>query len=234
MNNPSNIIAIVPAAGIGSRMNSQIPKQYLKIGSMTILEHTVDKLLTHPKIDRVIVVINSNDNLFNKLPIATNDKISVTLGGQTRAASVLAGLKLLHSEQWALVHDAARPCIDHHDINRLIEAVMNAKRGGILAMRISDTVKRSYQDNDSIIEHSEDRTHLWGAATPQLFKVDELKFCLQKALNDNVAITDEASAIEYCGGHPLLVECRRDNIKITRSEDIALATFYIKNQISKR
>lgn len=234
LNNLNDIIAIVPAAGVGCRMNSQIPKQYLKIGSKTVLEHTLNKLLTHPQIAQVIVVISSEDNIFNTLSIAQHDKIKVALGGKTRADSVLAGLKLLNDEQWALVHDAARPCVTHCDITRLIETVTTKKQGGILATRVSDTIKRACQNNDTIIDYSEDRTYLWGAATPQLFNAGELKSCLQQALNDHVAITDEASAIEYCGGHPLLIECRGDNIKITRPEDLALATFYLTKQIPNR
>nr|WP_296209420.1 2-C-methyl-D-erythritol 4-phosphate cytidylyltransferase [Gilliamella sp.] len=234
MNNLNDIIAIVPAAGVGCRMNSQIPKQYLKVGSKTVLEHTLNKLLTHPQIAQVIVVISSEDNIFNTLSIAQHDKIKVALGGKTRADSVLAGLKLLNDEQWALVHDAARPCVTHCDITRLIETVTTKKQGGILATRVSDTIKRACQNNDTIIDYSEDRTYLWGAATPQLFNAGELKSCLQQALNDHVAITDEASAIEYCGGHPLLIECRGDNIKITRPEDLALATFYLTKQIPNR
>ncbi|OCG40436.1 2-C-methyl-D-erythritol 4-phosphate cytidylyltransferase [Gilliamella sp. Bif1-4] len=234
LNNLNDIIAIVPAAGVGCRMNSQIPKQYLKVGSKTILEHTLNKLLTHPQITQVIVVISSEDNIFNTLSIAQHDKIKVALGGKTRADSVLAGLKLLNDEQWALVHDAARPCVNHCDITRLIETVINKKQGGILATRVSDTIKRACQNNDTIIDYSEDRTYLWGAATPQLFNAGELKSCLQQALNDHVAITDEASAIEYCGGHPLLIECRGDNIKITHPEDLALATFYLTKQIPNR
>ncbi|MCO6538053.1 MAG: 2-C-methyl-D-erythritol 4-phosphate cytidylyltransferase [Gilliamella sp.] len=234
LNNLNDIIAIVPAAGVGCRMNSQIPKQYLKVGSKTVLEHTLNKLLTHPQIAQVIVVISSEDNIFNTLSIAQHDKIKVALGGKTRADSVLAGLKLLNDEQWALVHDAARPCVTHCDITRLIETVTTKKQGGILATRVSDTIKRACQNNDTIIDYSEDRTYLWGAATPQLFNAGELKSCLQQALNDHVAITDEASAIEYCGGHPLLIECRGDNIKITRPEDLALATFYLTKQIPNR
>lgn len=227
MNNTSNIVAIVPAAGFGCRMNNQIPKQYLKIGSMTVIEHTLNKLLSHPKITQVIVVINREDVIFKTLEVALHDKIKVTIGGQTRAESVLAGLHLLNDNQWALVHDAARPCVCHDDITQLIDIVLNAQKGGILATRVSDTIKRSYKNNDNIIECSEDRNYLWAAVTPQLFKANELKSCLQQALDNHMTITDEASAIEYCGGHPLLVECRRDNIKITRSEDLALATFYL-------
>ena len=229
MTNNSDIIAIVPAAGIGCRMESQLPKQYLKIGAMTILEHTLQKLLTHSKISEVVVVINKEDKLFSTLDVAS--KVKVTYGGETRADSVLAGLNLVAENKWALVHDAARPCVTHQDITKLINRVLQEDKGGILAMSLSDTIKQADTNNPDTINHSVDRTYLWGAATPQLFNAGELKACLNRALNNHVAITDEASAIEYCGGHPLLVECRRDNIKITCPEDLNLATYYLTNQI---
>lgn len=229
MTNKSDIVAIVPAAGIGCRMESQLPKQYLKIGAMTILEHTLQKLLTHSKISEVVVVINKEDKLFSTLDVAS--KVKVTYGGKTRADSVLAGLNLVAENKWALVHDAARPCVTHQDITKLINRVLQEDKGGILAMPLSDTIKQADTNNPDIINHSIDRNYLWGAATPQLFKAGELKACLNRALNNHIAITDEASAIEYCGGHPLLVECRRDNIKITCPEDLNLATYYLTNQI---
>lgn len=229
MTNNSDIVAIVPAAGIGCRMESQLPKQYLKIGAMTILEHTLQKLLTHSKISEVVVVINKEDKLFSTLDVAS--KVKVTYGGETRADSVLAGLNLVAENKWALVHDAARPCVTHQDITKLINRVLQEDKGGILAMPLSDTIKQADTNNPDTINHSVDRTYLWGAATPQLFNTGELKACLNRALNNHVAITDEASAIEYCGGHPLLVECRRDNIKITCPEDLNLATYYLTNQI---
>lgn len=229
MTNNSDIVAIVPAAGIGCRMESQLPKQYLKIGVMTILEHTLQKLLTHSKISEVVVVINKEDKLFSTLDVAS--KVKLTYGGETRADSVLAGLNLVAENKWALVHDAARPCVTHQDITKLINRVLQEDKGGILAMPLSDTIKQADTNNPDTINHSVDRTYLWGAATPQLFNAGELKACLNRALNNHVAITDEASAIEYCGGHPLLIECRRDNIKITCPEDLNLATYYLTNQI---
>ncbi len=229
MQKTNKIIAIVPAAGVGSRMNCDIPKQYLTIGSMTVLEHTVYKLLTHPKIDSIIVAISPNDNIFAQLSIANHDRVKTVIGGETRADSVFSALKQVNNDDFALVHDAARPCVSHDDITQLINRVTLNHGGGILATKVSDTIKRACQDDPSLIARSEDRTFLWAAATPQLFNAKELRSCLQRALDDNIAITDEASAIEYCGGHPLLVECRRDNIKITRPEDILLATFYLTN-----
>ncbi|MDF7667330.1 2-C-methyl-D-erythritol 4-phosphate cytidylyltransferase [Orbaceae bacterium ESL0727] len=223
----SKIVAIVPAAGNGSRMHCDIPKQYLKIESKTIIEYTLQKLLTHPQIDHIIVAINAQDAIFNTLPIAKNRRITVVTGGLTRADSVLAGLQQVDDNDWALVHDAARPCVQQTDITALITAVLSTQQGGILATKVSDTIKRAYP-HDACIECSEDRTYLWAAATPQLFNAGQLKRCLLSAAQNGITVTDEASAIEYGGGHPLLVECRRDNIKITKPEDLALATFYLK------
>ncbi|MDF7670190.1 2-C-methyl-D-erythritol 4-phosphate cytidylyltransferase [Orbaceae bacterium ESL0721] len=220
------IVAIVPAAGVGSRMQADRPKQYLTIGADTILSHTLHKLITHPNIDRIIVAINPADNLFDSLPIAKNSKIETVIGGNTRAESVLAGLQRLQVDDWALVHDAARPCVRHEDISALIDQVLLKQQGGILAVRVSDTIKLASKQND-VIDSSVDRTYLWAAATPQLFKAGELKNSLLKAAQKGITITDEASAIEYCGGHPLLVECHRDNIKITKPEDLAIAAYYL-------
>lgn len=227
------LIAIVPAAGCGSRMNSAVPKQYLKINGITVLEHTINKLLSYSKIEQVIVALSANDDIFSTLPIAKQKQIITVTGGNTRAESVLSGLKNLDENHWAIVHDAVRPCLHHDDIEKLVSTVLMHQQGGILATRIIDTVKKSFmvqQDKAEKIEQSLDRTFLWGAVTPQMFNVGELKRCLTYALASGQDITDEASAIEFCGGHPLLVEGRRDNIKITRAEDIALATFYLAGE----
>src|SRR5699024_5775937 len=116
----SQIIAVVPAAGIGSRMQSALPKQYLPILGKTILEHTVAKLLAHPAIQRVVIVLHPQDRYFYSLTLATHPRISTTIGGDSRAESVLAGLTLLAEQDWVLVHDAARPCIQQSDIDQLL------------------------------------------------------------------------------------------------------------------
>ncbi|RKS87088.1 2-C-methyl-D-erythritol 4-phosphate cytidylyltransferase [Orbus hercynius] len=228
-----SIIAIVPAAGGGQRMNMSLPKQYIKIGQATILEHTLHKLLSLPLISRIIVVISPDDHFFTTLAIASNPRISFTHGGSTRAQSVLAGLTLVNDDSWALVHDAARPCVTHADIKKLVDAVIQANCGGILATKVTDTIKQSsHQSNidfPTIIKTC-DREYLWAAATPQMFKAKLLKESMLKAKEDGVSLTDEASAIEYCHGQPLLVECQRDNIKVTRPEDLPLATLYLQEQ----
>lgn len=225
----TNIVAVVPAAGSGSRMKSEQPKQYLKINNLTILEHTLHTLLSHADIDRVIVAISPTDCFFSTLPIANDPRVIAINGGNTRAESVLAGLEYLADDEWALVHDAARPCLSHSDMDKLIYTVLNEKQGGILAIPVTDTIKQANINNTVVIDKSVDRTYLWAAVTPQLFNAHQLKNCLQQALADQALITDEASAIEYCGGHPLLIAGRRDNIKVTQPEDIAIATFYLTN-----
>lgn len=220
------VIAVLPAAGIGSRMQADCPKQYLTIGHQTILEHAIHVLLRHPRITQVIVAISPEDQQFKTLPIASDPRVLVTEGGQQRADSVLAGLQLAGNAHWVLVHDAARPCLHPDDLERLLAITAHSKVGGILAAPVRDTMKRA-QVGQSIISHTVERQDLWHALTPQLFPLELLKLCLQRALDEGALVTDEASALEHCGYHPLLVAGRADNIKVTRPEDLALAAFYL-------
>ncbi|WP_457913701.1 2-C-methyl-D-erythritol 4-phosphate cytidylyltransferase [Candidatus Gillettellia adelgis] len=220
------ITAILLAAGVGSRMQTVCPKQYLTIGQYSMVEHAIYALLRHPCIQRIIVAINLTDNQFKQLPISSDPRVSVTIGGRHRADSVMAGLHLVGEEEWVLIHDAARPCLHLDDITRLLAITEHSKVGGILAFPASDTMKRVDLQLGTII-NTIDRKNLWHALTPQLFPRALLKCCLQRALCDGVTVTDEASAMEYCGYHPLLVHGRSNNIKVTRKEDLALATFYL-------
>ncbi|MBC3212406.1 2-C-methyl-D-erythritol 4-phosphate cytidylyltransferase [Serratia fonticola] len=220
------VIAVLPAAGIGSRMQADCPKQYLTIGHQTILEHAIHALLRHPRITQVIVAISPEDQQFKTLPIASDPRVLVTEGGQQRADSVLAGLQLAGNVHWVLVHDAARPCLHPDDLERLLAITAHSKVGGILAAPVRDTMKRA-QVGQSVISHTVERQDLWHALTPQLFPLELLKLCLQRALDEGATVTDEASALEHCGYHPLLVAGRADNIKVTRPEDLALAAFYL-------
>lgn len=227
----TKIVAIIPAAGIGTRMQSLLPKQYLKIDQLTIIEYTMHKLISCEEINRVVVVINPNDDIFDSLPLAHHPKIMRVYGGNTRAESVLAGLTLVHDNEWALVHDAARPCVSHKDIQQLINTVIPLNQGGILAVPMVDTIKLASDQHNNIVVKTLDRSRLWAAMTPQLFLSKILKIALTKALQDGITITDEASAMEYYGQHPILVLGRRDNIKITYPEDLALAKFYLNEQL---
>ena len=221
-----DVIAVVPAAGIGSRMQTECPKQYLKIGDKTILEHAVASLMAHPRVAHVVIAISPTDSWFASLPLASNPNITVINGGAQRADSVLAGLNVVKNAQWVLVHDAARPCLHQDDLARLLDITETSKIGGILAAPVRDTMKRG-EPGKGLIAHTVDREDLWHALTPQLFPLELLRSCLQRALDEHASITDEASALEYCGFHPELISARADNIKVTRPEDLALAEFYL-------
>ncbi|UDG79130.1 Bifunctional enzyme IspD/IspF [Candidatus Ecksteinia adelgidicola] len=226
-----SVIAILPAAGIGKRMQSRCPKQYLNIGQYSILEHTIHALFSHPRIKQIIVAINFKDQYFKKLPILNDPRVIITFGGKKRIDTVLASMKLVKNTEWVLIHDAVRPCLHIQDLTRLLEITKYSKIGGILATPVCDTIKHS-QPYLSTISHTIDRKNLWHALTPQLFPLTLLTCCLQRIIKENATITDEASALEYCGYYPLLINGRSDNIKITKPEDLMLATFYF-NQFKK-
>ncbi|ANI81494.1 2-C-methyl-D-erythritol 4-phosphate cytidylyltransferase [Kosakonia oryzae] len=221
-----DVCAVVPAAGFGRRMQTECPKQYLSIGQKTILEHAVDALLAHPRVSRVIIAVSPGDERFARLPLAQHPQITVVNGGAERADSVLAGLKAAGDAQWVLVHDAARPCLHQDDLNRLLQLSETSRVGGILAAPVRDTMKRA-EPGKTAIAHTVERNDLWHALTPQFFPLQLLNDCLTRALNEGATITDEASALEYCGFHPELVAGRADNIKVTRPEDLRLAEFYL-------
>ncbi len=220
-----NLVAILPAAGMGSRMQMDCPKQYLTIGARTIIEHAIFSLLQHHQIQRVIVAINPHDERFFSLPVAKDKRVSTVIGGKTRADSVMAGLAHADDASWVLVHDAARPCLHLDDLNRLLAIIDNSNVGGLLAAPVRDTIK--HVSSGDAVSHTVERENLWHALTPQLFPLDLLKSCLSYALSRGANITDEASALEYCHHHPVLVSGRADNIKVTHPEDLALAEFYL-------
>lgn len=221
-----DVIAVIPAAGIGSRMQTECPKQYLHIGDKTILEHAVASLMAHPRVGQAIVAVSPNDAYFSSLPLASDPRVTVVTGGKQRADSVLAGLQAAGDAKWVLVHDAARPCLHPDDLENLLAITATSKVGGILAAPVRDTMKRG-EPGKALIAHTVDREDLWHALTPQLFPLELLRSCLLRALDEGATITDEASALEYCGFHPELISARADNIKVTRPEDLALAAFYL-------
>ena len=220
------VCAVVPAAGFGRRMQTECPKQYLSIGNKTILEHAGAALLANPLIQRVVIAGSPGDVRFSQLPLANHSQITVVDGGTERADSVLAGLKVLGEADWVLVHDAARPCLHQDDLSRLLSLCETSRVGGILAAPVRDTMKRG-EPGKAAVAHTVERDDLWHALTPQFFPHALLTACLTRALAEGATITDEASALEYCGYHPLLVSGRSDNIKVTRPEDLALAAFYL-------
>lgn len=223
----SPLYAVVPAAGIGQRMESSLPKQYLTISGKTILELTLEALLPHPAIDQLVVALHPDDVWFEQLSLATHPKILRVVGGGERADSVLAALEALPEQGRVLVHDAARPCLALADLDALIEAYQPG-RGAILASEVRDTMKRG--DGNQCVVETVCRQQLWHALTPQLFDLQSLRQNLSQALNAGVAVTDEASAMEWAGEPVQLVPGRADNLKVTRPQDLDLAALYLGRQ----
>ncbi len=164
----SDVCAVVPAAGFGRRMQTECPKQYLSIGDKTILEHAVAALLAHSRVKRVVIAISPGDARFAQLPLANHPQITVVDGGAERADSVLAGIQAAGNAQWVLVHDAARPCLHHDDLSRLLALSETSNVGGILAAPVRDTMKRA-EPGKPAIAHTVERVDLWHALTPQFF-----------------------------------------------------------------
>ncbi|GGF85162.1 2-C-methyl-D-erythritol 4-phosphate cytidylyltransferase [Alteromonas lipolytica] len=226
------IVAVVPAAGIGSRMQADRPKQYLTIGSLTILEHTLLKLAAHPAISRVVVALSPDDEYFEQLALHNADWLTKVYGGETRADSVSNALAQLADHEWALVHDAARPCVSNEDIANLVSQIDNPLfSGGILATPVKDTMKRARPGEPALVLKTESRDNLWHALTPQLFKAGQLREALADALANGIEVTDEASAMEYAGVPVALIDSNPANIKITRPADLPVAQFYLQHNL---
>lgn len=231
---PANarLFALVPAAGIGERMGAGLPKQYLSLQGQTLAEHTLSRLLAFARIQRVVVAVAPGDAWWPQLGVSRHRRVVSTDGGDSRAASVLNGLRCLLDEagadasDWVMVHDMARPCVRLSDLERLLADT--GDDGALLAAPVNDTVKQANAAGAS--ETTLDRTHIWRALTPQLFPIGRLQAALEQGLAAGAAITDEASAMELCGARPVLVAGRADNIKVTLPEDLALARFYLGRQ----
>ncbi|WP_342059578.1 2-C-methyl-D-erythritol 4-phosphate cytidylyltransferase [Aeromonas sp. OTU364] len=226
----SGLTAIVPAAGIGSRMGADCPKQYLTLAGKTILEHTLGCLLSHPAIARVIVALAPHDRWFETLAVAADPRVLRVEGGSERAYSVLNSLHVAEGK-WVLVHDAARPCLTQGDLDTLIASAM-ACDGAILGSRVRDTMKRT--DGAGNIVATVEREQLWHALTPQMFPTGTLKWALEEGLALGALITDEASAMERAGFTVKMVEGRADNIKVTRPEDLSLAELFLQQQSARQ
>jgi 2-C-methyl-D-erythritol 4-phosphate cytidylyltransferase len=226
--------AVIPAAGGGSRMGLARPKQYLPLRGRTLLEWSLAPFLDCGWIDGVVVVLARSDNDYAKLAVARHPKIVVTQGGAARAESVMAGLEAVasRSEGFAqvhvLVHDAARPCLDWADLDRLREEA-DDQDGGLLALPMNDTLKTARQNK---VAATVDRSQYWRAQTPQLFRLDLLRKALGSAAQQQLPVTDEASAMEHAGYSPRLVRGRESNLKVTYAEDLLLAEFWLAQQES--
>ena len=230
--------AVIPAAGVGKRMGSKIPKQYLPLAGKTVLEQTLNVFIQHPDISGIVLAVTKGDPYWQEISVNFNQEnmtpVIIAAGGQERCHSVLNALKelSLHASDsdWVLVHDAARPCLTKHDIDQLITTLSNSSAGGLLGLPMADTVKRC--DAQQNVLATVDRSDLWRALTPQMFPLKLLKDALTHAIKNNALVTDEASAIELQGLKPKMVEGQPGNIKITHPGDLQLAEQFFANQSS--
>ncbi len=211
---------LVPCAGYGSRMNSDIPKQYLQYQNKPIIYYTLKSLsdFDFP----ILLIVSPDDGYISQYQHLFSNNVNIQyIGGTTRSQSVLNGLNYIsnytHNNPWILVHDGARPLVNFQDVKKLIDTCINCQEGGLLAVKIVDTIKKKVNQNITTL----DREGMYLAQTPQMFKLD----MLLKALQAHENVSDEASAIEQVGVNPLIIEGSRFNIKITTQEDLAWLNF---------
>ena len=213
-------------------MQAKIPKQYLNVNGRPIIETSLGRIGALKYVNRIVVMLNPEDTIWPTLGLERNAKIVCQSGGENRYQSVLYGLRYLADfaadQDWVLVHDAARPCVRLSDINRLMEAIRNHPVGGLLGSPIENTLK--CVDENGEVTHTVDRSNLWSAFTPQVFRYRLLLDALEAVDKSSKTVTDEATAVEQLGYRPLLVEGNRDNIKVTQPHDLNLATQILSSQ----
>jgi 2-C-methyl-D-erythritol 4-phosphate cytidylyltransferase len=226
---PLRYFALVPAAGVGTRMGGVFPKQYLPLAGKPMLQHVLDTFTGAATISHTFVVVSADDGYIDAICGETERHPKLTVlrvGGATRQESVLNGLhairEMVADEDRILVHDAARPGLDRELLEKLMCALQHDEVGGLLALPVVDTLKRAGDDDRA--DATVARDALWAAQTPQMFGYALLLRALQQA--DNV--TDEAGAVEALGLRPKLVEGSPRNFKVTLAQDIALAELFLK------
>jgi len=232
------IWAVLPAAGIGRRMGSSIPKQYLCINGVPLLLHSLRRLSAVKEIEKIVVVIHPEDgrwaDLEESIAVEFGSRIITVMGGDERYQSVLNGLiemaRFASKDDWVLVHDAVRPCVRTSDIENLISKASLHSVGGLLGSAVDNTLKRVGADL-AVIE-TVDRESYWNALTPQMFRFAQLKESIEGVVASGEQVTDEAAAMEVAGFKPIMVAGSKDNIKITHEADLLLASQILKNQAS--
>lgn len=217
--------AIVPAAGQGSRFGASLPKQYAPLLGRPLLSWTLRALLAEESLAGIVVALAAGDERWRKVPESHDPRVRTCTGGSRRDVSVARALEALVGDvaetDWVLVHDAARPCLRHDDLQALFTELEDDPIGGLLAAPVSDTLKRA--DDAARAATTVPREGLWRALTPQMFRFGLLRRALAVCAERGRAVTDEAAAIECLGLRARLVRGHADNIKVTNPEDAALA-----------
>lgn len=237
-----SVWVVIPASGVGSRMQSETPKQYLLVNGKSILEHTISRFTSLSEVAGVLIVVSESDAHWDKLASiytqyqSEGPPVLSTIGGCERSESVVKGLsylldvKKINPQQWVMVHDAARPCVREIDILKLLSSRSGISEGGaILATPVRDTLKKASTNKKNTILTTQSREALWQAQTPQLFRLGNLHASLEKAKQARVSITDEASAVEYDNKPVLLIEGSSDNIKLTTPSDLRVVSFLLND-----
>lgn len=263
LSNNLTIDVVVVAAGVGKRFGSQMPKQYTHIGSQTVLQHSIAALSKVHQLSSCYLVISEEDTIAKTLGFSM--PIEWVIGGKERMNSVFNAVQTIwqqyqnplsdkafsdkdshhaYDNHWVLIHDAARPCVNPSDIEKLITQTMQQfsqqshrqsqqkqgqeSAGGLLAVPVRDTVKQIIHAQDKVLaQKTLDRSQLWLAQTPQIFPLATLYDYLTQAIEKTIAFTDEASLFEHFGKQPLLVEGSHSNIKLTFPEDLQFAQVYL-------
>lgn len=226
----SGVVAIIPAAGNGSRMGAECPKQYLKINQQTILEITLQKFIDFDPVELIVLVVSPEDKACYQVELANHPQVVIIEGGETRTHSVNNALKFLYDEGLPdeapiMVHDVARPCVDETDLEKLVEFHRQEGEACLLVAPVVDTIHQS--NKESHISGLVDRNSFVRALTPQMAKFIDLKYAVKSALAAESDVTDEASALFRCGYKVKTIEGRGDNIKVTRPEDLVLAERFL-------
>ena len=223
---------VIPAAGSGRRFSSQVPKQYAALAGSTVLEHALAPFEADPDCDGIVVAIAADDASWPAVAARRSRLVETTAGGEQRAHSVLHALRALGARardgDWIMVHDAARPCFSSADLAALKQQLASHAVGGLLAVPLADTLKRAGDVEPAEVAATLDRSGLWRAATPQVFRFGPLLRALDAALAAGRIPTDEAQAMEWAGLVPRLIAGRADNIKVTTADDLALAAAILK------
>lgn len=223
--------AVIPVAGSGSRFSSQQLKQYMLIDDKTVLEHTLNAITQLP-LSAYVLAKSAHDQQLEQLNLPSAQLARYCLGGAERVHSVLNGLYYLKQQcqaddnDWVMVHDAARPCIKKQQLFALYQQAVKTGKSAILAIPVRDTLKKS--DTSQKIVQTVNREQMWQAQTPQIARLGVLIAAIEQALANDIAITDEASALEYIGEEVHLVVGRADNLKITYPEDLELARLILQ------
>ena len=228
----NNFVAIIPAAGDSSRYSGEIPKQFLRVDGRTVLELSIKPLLDFSECLGVCVLVPPEDQYHKALEIKDNPKIFLVEGGTSRIDSVSKGVKFWQQSElsydYILIHDAARPCLRSSDVQQLLDSIDSEVDGVVLGIPCSDTIKKVSAEG-SLVLNTLDRSKLWRAFTPQIFRKEVLQ---KNALEENIEkeFTDEASLVEANGGKLKMVKGFEDNIKLTFPEDLGLIKSILSSQ----